>query len=295
MIKRSLSFKQSSSLDYDIISLKLIILFDFKKKRGLLMSANSSNSKHLYFSNDCNFPKEYEWYIALGSILSAYNGDYVNDLKTFYHIKWIENGLSKMWDIKDNKTFKDTANWLIEEGHRTKYLPRLDLLKRYRFEIENANIFFRILFKILPDSAISYYQKKNKNHIRDIKNSDNLNYKYFGKLLQIAVEYLDLYQKNIGDYIQVDSLLAWDAVRLINISRWALNCNYINEEEFYYYISQIKEPIQNTYDNWQQIALAYATAAIIWHPVKRRAKSFPIALGELLNDERSLLVTCPFK
>lgn len=259
------------------------------------MSANSSNSKHLYFSNDYNFPKEYEWYIALGSILSAYNGDYVNDLKTFYHIKWIENGLSKMWDIKDNKTFKDTANWLIEEGHRTKYLPRLDLLKRYRFEIENANIFFRILFKILPDSAISYYQKKNKNHIRDIKNSDNLNYKYFGKLLQITVEYLDLYQKNIGDYIQVDSLLAWDAVRLINISRWALNCNYINEEEFYYYISQIKEPIQNTYDNWQQIALAYATAAIIWHPVKRRAKSFPIALGELLNDERSLLVTCPFK
>lgn len=259
------------------------------------MSIFEPYNEDLFFSTDCHYPKEYQWYLALGSILSAYNGDYVNDIKNNLHIDWIKQSLETMWGVTDNATFKDTANWLINEGHRTKYLPRLNLIKHYHLEIENANNFFKSIYETIPNIGIVYYQFKNKNTLKQFIKDNDLKPAMLGKLLNIVSYCPELYKEHIADYMAVTNLWAWDAVRLVNLCRWSLNCGYINHDEFMHYVSQIKEPVQNAYDNWQDVAIAYAITAVIWSPSPGRAESFAVPVGKLLKDPHSLLKVVSFK
>lgn len=266
------------------------------------MSYDELDSSELHFSSDPDLPKEQQWFIALGSFLSAYNGDYVNDIKTRYDEFYIKEGLSSMWGIIDKETFKETANWLITTGHRAQYLPRLELVKKYCSEINNANNFFKLVFKLIPRLSMIYYQIKTKTDFRvKLKEleMDQIQEKEtngtFANMLTTGLYCIDLYEKNISNFQNVTNLLAWDAVRLINISRWALICGYINQDEFYQYISQVEEPVQSAYDDWTQVAIAYAIAGILWSPSEERANALAIPFSKLLKDKRSLINQCCFK
>lgn len=266
------------------------------------MSYEQLDNKELHFSTEPNIAKNEEWFVALGSILSSYNGDYINTFDTRYSLESLSEGLSSMWGITDKTSFDKVANWLINEGQRTKYLPRLVLVKKFVTEVNNVNGFLKALFKILPRLSMIYYQIKTKTDFRqNIKelDMDQLDEEEkngtFANMLTTGLYCSTIYKQHMKDYLDIQNLLAWDSVRLVNICRWAMLVGYISREESIRYMNQIKSQIQMTYCGWDEVATAYAVAGILWSPSEERADALAVSIGKLLNDKRSLINQCDFR
>jgi hypothetical protein len=76
----------------------------------------------LHFSNTPDATPQEAWLVTLGAPLSAFNGDHVNTVPTGKEATMrLRDGIAQVWDVNDRASFEDKAEWLVEEGQRSKY------------------------------------------------------------------------------------------------------------------------------------------------------------------------------
>lgn len=75
------------------------------------------------------------------------------------------------------------------------------------------------------------------------------------------------------------SLVAWDAVRLVNLSRWALQLGWINRAAFVHHAGRLSQPVREAYGTWSEVSAAYVVAVPSGITPKRARKACCVRRG----------------
>jgi hypothetical protein len=93
---------------------------------------------------------------------------------------------------------------------------------------------------------------------------------------------------------EVPSLVAWDAVRLASLSRWAVQLGYIERAEFAGFAGGLARQVREAYSSWSQVSAAYIAGGLIWKYSDAREEHLLRTNRMLLNEARSPYRSVPF-
>lgn len=266
-----------------------------------------TNNVSLNFATQTETPltEDEKWLIALSGIFSSLSGDYVNTIDTGRSNKDIREVLQKSWLIaNDRAVFEGVALRLVMGEKRKLYLNRFNMIKRFFKFYHNSNVVIKTMAKFSSLFALDWYQTRTKEDIRAVakkeleldravKTGSKKSEELF-KLLKDASHWCeDL--KQIGDYNQINDLVAWDAVSLVNLTRCVTQVNLIERSEFVRYAGSIKKLVQSSYNNWNEVALAYLIGTFLLGYSEQKSKTVIKAVHNYLNDKRTLIHTVKFK
>ena len=180
--------------------------------------------------------------LNVGAIMGAMFGDYCNSLQTK---KLRKTTVIIGWGIHSAADAKDAIDKIItgEYGQRV--------------------IFDQILGRIANDEDDPLFEDYNVNHyIRNLH------------------EALPLLQKEgvIGAPEEITGIttLAWDMGRLVNISRWSFDLEYITEDEAWRAIAYAYGQVLAAYRGWQDFAQAYLIGRAMWGGLSREKGVIPL-------------------
>ena len=93
---------------------------------------------------------------------------------------------------------------------------------------------------------------------------------------------------------QIPNLVAWDAVRLASLSRWAVQLGFIDRSEFVDYAGALMPQVRKAYTVWPQVSAAYIAGGLIWNASEAREENLLRTNALLISDARSPYRTVPF-
>lgn len=267
----------------------------------------TGNNINLQFASQTEIPmtEDEKWLIALGGMFSSLSGDYVNVIDTGRNNKDIRETLRKRWLIdSDRAVFEGAALRLVMGEKRKLHMKRFDMIKRFFNFFNNSNILVKTLSKFSLLFSLDWYQTRTKEDLRAIarkeldldrvsKSGSKKNEELF-KLLKDASHWCKEIEK-IGDYRHINDLVAWDAVCLVNLTRYVTQVNLIERKEFVRYAGAIKKQVQMAYNSWEEVALAYLIGSFLWGYSEQKSKFVIKAIHSYLNDNRTLIHTVKFK
>lgn len=262
------------------------------------MSLDLLDNEKLHYNKNSNLVPTDPWVIAAISILSAYNGDFINSIETKNTISEIESGLSTMWGITDQITFNERASRLLAGNTSANYHQQhLTYIKSFVSSIEKAPGLIKLVVNALPNTGLIYYQVKNKMDVRKIAQElgEEDSTQVTEMLANALVWSKELQNKGIGTLDNSRNLFAWDAVRLVNICRWALLVGYIDQATFDQFCNAVKPKLQAIYDNWQQVGLDFIIGGLIWNSEESRITGLSRGIKLMLDDLNSPINTTPLK
>ena len=256
---------------------------------GILDSVGHAmmDNDELHFSPTPSEDQAERWLINLSAPLSAFNGDWLDDVHTGKDDEHIREGVQSMWNVRDRASFEETARWLTQEGHRGAYEPIWRAILSIDEVRRNTPGYLRALFSM---TFPAYYQ---------MKVSRQLDYELLSEASDKSIEEINNTLLSSDDLLsdlrddlgvppeQIKSLLAWDAVRLASLSRWAVQLGYIRPEEFARYAGGLTTQLRQTYGSWAQLSAAYVAAGFIWNPSESRRENLTRTNRMLLKEGKS--------
>lgn len=241
-----------------------------------------------------------KWLVTLSSPLSVFNGGFLNTIETGQNKKTISDILNDMWGISDRKSFEEVAEWLTKEGHRRQYQLIFQAIKKVQLIHENrhflmkiADMFAPIMLaietrKVIDLAALSqqtgYTQSELRSKIPNFSTSTN----WYNRLIST------FRKKSKCLPEQINGLVAWDAVRLVSITRWAIELGYIERSEFEHYAGQLRHEVKHTYKSWDEVSAAYIISGLIWKHSEGREENMVRTNLMLVKESKSPYKTIMF-
>jgi len=245
------------------------------------------DNEKLHFHATPDTTPDEAWLVTLSAPLSAFNGDHVNAVATGKHDEDLREGIAQVWGVDDRASFEEKADWLVQEGQRSTYAPLWQSIAAVDDAVQTTHP----LLRMLADGMFpAFFQ---------IKARKSLDYKSLGA--QSGHSVADLSQLVTGSRSWVDelrrhfkvqpaqigNLVAWDAVRLASLTRWAVQLGYIDRAEFARFAGGLKQKVQHAYADWSQVSAAYIAGGLIWRYSNEREENLLRTNRLLLSDARS--------
>ena len=190
--------------------------------------------------------------LALGAILSQYNNENINTLKSNLDPVGLRPMMNEWWGITNRQSAFEVLDWLKREGHRTEYNTVYDVLVR-------GNI---TSCKDLQDADQSLCRDSDIKDIHDIA-------------------------KEVHDLAGDKTLIAWDYGRLISVARWCYTMGWLSEEEAWTYIMPAAIKIQSTYDSFEEFGRHYIYGRAYWMRDINANQQQENILKFLINEKNS--------
>lgn len=267
---------------------------------GLLseIAYESMDNKKLHYKANSTLTDETSWLITLSSVLSAFNGDYVNAVESGKDAEEIAEGVSNMWNIRDRESFLQVHSWLVTEGQRQEYQGKLEFVQFLHHETFEKG--FPIVKAFGGNALFTLVNMRifftNRDKLKQFAGQLGVKDTDLNALLPVYQAWLEALDKaNLGSVNEVRSLLAWDAVRLVNVCRWSLQLGYLQESEFLTYAGRLTEQVKQTYASWDDVILAYAVGGFIWNNEELRVKHLLRTLKMLKKDPESPIHKVAFR
>lgn len=256
---------------------------------GLMESAAHymMDNDELHFAPSPCADPQLRWLVTLSAPLSAFNGDFIDAIETGKDEETIREGVAQMWDVRDRASFVETAQWLAQEGHRKGYEEIWRALLAVE-EIKQATPGY--MRAVLSMTFPAYYQMKASRKI-DYESLAEASGKSTQEITEALVGSGDLFGDLRSDLQtppeHIRSLVAWDAVRLASLSRWAVQLGFISEAEFAQYAGALTPQLRQAYTGWAQVSAAYVAAGFIWNPSESRRENLTRTNKMLLKEGKS--------
>lgn len=231
--------------------------------------------------------EEQRWLVTLSAPLSAFNGDFVDDIATGKDNDTIAAGVREMWEVDDRASFEERAQWLVEEGHRAGYEPvwrgmlAIDEVRR------NTPAFMRAILAVTFPAY--YYMKASRQmNYQALMDASGKSAEDLNGVMSGSADLLDDLRDDLATPPEgITSLVAWDAVRLASLSRWAVQLGYIGADEFTRFAGGLAQQVRAAYTGWNQLSAAYVAAGFIWNPSESRRENLTRTNRMLLKEAKS--------
>lgn len=260
---------------------------------SLIYSLWGNNRLH-FAPSDLKNDKEL-WLVTLSAIFSSFSADNVNTIVSGQDNDVICYRLQETWSIDDRNSFDYQIQELVTQGYRVAYHPILLQLQKKVQLINRKLLIVHVALENLK-STKAFYRLINKPSIADMgidngyKNHDGF-YQLIKRIVKLDGEFK---KYSLGSITEIDSLLAWDAIYLINICRWAVQVGYIERDEFLTYANSLTSQVKTTYSNWEQVVLAFIIGELIRQCSEQREKCLLETTHRFLTDPFSPVKKVPF-
>lgn len=254
--------------------------------RDTLGHALLDNEK-LHFGTEETLNAEDQWLVALSAPLSAFNGDYVNTVATGKDDEALREGIAEVWNVHDRESFEQTARWLAEEGQRSSYLSTW----RAIVAVDEAAQSTPAVLRLVMDAWFpAFFQIKARRSLdyRTLSAESGRPVSELTQLIAGSQSWVNNLRKHFKvSPRQISDLVAWDAVRLASLSRWAVQLGFIEREQFESFAGALNSRVRAAYADWSQVSAAYIVAGLIWRYSDAREEHLLRTNRMLLSDAHS--------
>ena len=190
-------------------------------------SAGSGGLSYLPFDPAANgMPSraQQHWALAASAILATFNHESLNTLAADGSVLGIRRLLQDSWDISNRDDLLKTLDWIDEGGHR-----KLFSAIGARSASLSTQELAAVVSRLSPEDANS---------------------------VMIAHRYYEKYS--------VESIVAWDYARYINVCRWGVAAGYISEQEAWPRVMHAAQILQQTFTSWREFGENYLVGREFW-------------------------------
>ncbi|MCR6476579.1 DUF1266 domain-containing protein [Variovorax sp. ZS18.2.2] len=262
--------------------------------RDTLGHALLDNEK-LHFGTAETLTAEEQWLVTLSAPLSAFNGDHVNAVATGKDDDALREGISEVWSVHDRESFKETARWLAEEGQRSTYLSTWQAISAIDAATQSTPAALRLVMDAWFPAFFQIKARKSLDY-RALAAESGRSVTDLTQLTTGSPSWVNALRKHFKVAPpQISSLVAWDAVRLASLSRWAVQLGFIERGEFAGFAGALTSQVREAYADWSQVSAAYIAGGLIWRYSDAREEHLLRTNRMLLNDARSPYRSVPFR
>lgn len=254
--------------------------------RDFVGHAMLDNDK-LHFGATPDTTAQEAWLVTLSAPLSAFNGDHVNAVGTGKSGDDLREGVAQVWGVSDRASFEDKAKWLTQEGQRGSYAALWQAIAA----VDNAVQTTHPVLRGLVDTTFpAFFQIKARKSLdyKALAAQSGHSFTDVAQLVTHSRSWVDELRKHFKvQPAQIANLVAWDAVRLASLSRWAVQLGFIGRTEFAGFAGGLKKQVQEAYTDWSQVSAAYIAGGLIWRYSSEREEHLLRTNRMLLSDARS--------
>lgn len=255
------------------------------------------DNDELHFAEEeggASSPEE-RWLVTLSAPLSAFNGNYVDAVETGQDPDALRDGIASMWGVSDRQSFEQTAQWLVEEGHRDKYRDLWQALQKVDAAHRSAPLLLRSVASLVFP-GLFMLKLRNELNYQAFAQQTGKSVADIAALMSAYDDWMDDLRDPLGvQPAEIQDLVAWDAVRLASLTRWAVQLGYIERDEFERFASGLAGRVRTAYANWAQVSAAYVAGGLIWKYSDARQEALVRTNAMLLRDARSPYKRVPFR
>lgn len=177
--------------------------------------------------------------------------------------------LRKDWEIETEEDWRETADWLLEEGQRLDFQNQIDNIRRMTEEE-------RTVLRVQIDAA-------------EIKQEDQAD--------QAELQARLLWIEAAGEELQQGSFMGWDMLRLIDLTRWALRAELINEEIATTYLLAASQALQHRCNSWEEAQEQYLKGLRFWSAPTYEAQEGELKrlIGHFVQSKKSPWKSVPWE
>lgn len=228
-----------------------------------------------------------QWLVTLSAPLSAFNGDYVNAVLTGKDNDVLREGIADVWSVNDRASFEQTARWLVEEGQRSAYAPLWKAVAAIDTATQDTPMVLRMVMDAFFPSFFQIKARKSLDY-RALAAQSGKSTQELAALMMGSPNWVEALRKHFHvSQAEVPSLIAWDAVRLASLSRWAVQLGYIERAEFAGFAGGLTRQVREAYTSWSQVSAAYIAGGLIWKYSDAREEHLLRTNRMLLSEARS--------
>ncbi|MFT9819170.1 DUF1266 domain-containing protein [Lysinibacillus sp. NPDC056185] len=167
-------------------------------------------------------PKEKQHLLAYGANLALYRTDSPRILPIDVDNETLREVLSSYWDVNNSLEAIETLEWLLTEGHRTRF---------------------------------------GQLHMA-LKAGQSFSEEEVGKSQECFEAAQEAMMKKLSftksDFERVDTIAAWDFDRAVNVARWSYIVGYITEEQTWSYITRAADAGSHAFQSWKDYFISFA-------------------------------------
>ena len=262
--------------------------------RDTLGHALLDNDK-LHFDTAETPSAEEQWLVTLSAPLSAFNGDYVNAVPTGKDNEELREGIEQVWNVRDRASFEQMAHWLAEEGQRSTYLSSWQAIAAIDTATQNTPAVLRMVMDAWFPAFFQIKARKSLDY-RALASTTEHSVADLTQLMSGSQSWVNALRKHFNvSPPQISNLVAWDAVRLASLSRWAVQLGFIERGEFAGFAGALTSQVRQAYTDWSQVSAAYIAGGLIWRYSDAREEHLLRTNRLLLSDARSPYRSVPFR
>ncbi len=243
-----------------------------------------------------------QWLIALGSLLSVANGEFLNTIASGENYEKMRRGLYTSWGIHDRESFLEIEENLSHLSSKTAYEAVWAEIRQLFPDYMCGSKAMKL--RSFRDGLLAFgwggyhaltLGSKTKQAIQrlDAKEIEINGTRVREKLKTSLTWFVWLAAANI-DARQVNNLVAWDISRFIYLSRNACDLGWITHAEFFELCAPAARLAQQSYASWKDFLDAHFVAAMIWKCNEGRHWLLQDAHFSLLNLPTSPMMVLPW-
>lgn len=249
----------------------------------------------LHFSSEAQLTPDERWLVTLSAPLSAFNGDCVNAISTGKDDDVLREGIAAVWGVHDRATFEQTALRLAQTGQRSAYLSSWKAIGAIDSAIQTTPALLRMVMDAFFPAFFQIKARKDLD-LRALGADTGRSVAEVSQLITGSPSWVQDLRKHFHvSPSDISSLVAWDAVRLASLTRWAVQLGFIDRSEFSQFAGALTQDVRSAYADWSQLSAAYIAAGLIWQSSEARQDHLLRTNRLLLSDARSPYRDVPFR
>lgn len=194
------------------------------------------------------------WALGVSAVLTEINNNQHNDFyleeQSEENLELHQRTLKRDWSIETPEELEKTLDWLLNEGHNTKYMNQQNFLRSLSLD------------------AMNRYVNAFKN------NEDAYNE------LTLVINYREV--------LQDCGILAWDYGRYVSMVRWGGLLSFYPEKRGWELIMPIARRVQETFTDWYHFGTSYYAGRHYWSAIvtEDRALDSMNLIRRLISNEQ---------
>ena len=247
-----------------------------------------------------NLNESQQWVLALGALLPANYGHWLNTMSTGEPLDFMKKSLEFWWGMHDRESYFEIAESLShlssKDDYETVWREIRGTFESYtclNSKIKSAGDALRYFGAGAHHAVTAHFKTKRAiKRLNDDQieiNGSPVREKFKTSMTWFsALAYADINAKEVND------LSAWDICRFIYISRDACQIGWISEAEYFELCAPAALLAQRNYSSWKELLDAHFIAAMIWSFDEERHRVFKATHTRLLNDANSPMLVFPW-